>query len=144
MADVKQIAAVVPRNSIRTSVGQTNAIANPFRIELQWKRILRDGSLTKDQLAMLETVNRQIHHRDGMYAGKAEEYFAVGLSAVECVDKVLRHSQTTVVTEVLDLPSGYGRELRFFLQQFECDIYRLRHTTRRSEILREGFWRVAS
>ena len=53
-------------------------IANPVRIELQWKRMLRNGSLTKDQLAMLETVNRQIHHRDGMYAGKAEEYFAVG------------------------------------------------------------------
>ena len=63
-----------------------------------------------------------------MYAGKAEEYFAAGLSAVECVDKVLRHTQTTVVTEVLDLPSGYGRELRFFLRRFPnatftaCDI----------------------
>ena len=103
-------------------------IANPVRIQLQWKRLLRNGSLTKDQLAMLETVNRQIHHRDGMYAGKAEEYFAVGLSAMECVDKVLGLSQTTVVTEVLDLPSGYGRELRFFLQRFPnatftaCDI----------------------
>jgi SAM-dependent methyltransferase len=95
---------------------------------LQWKRLLRDASLTKDQLEMLETVNRQIHHRDGMYAGKAEDYFAVGLSAVECVDEVLRHTPKTTVREVLDLPSGYGRELRFFIQRFPnatftaCDI----------------------
>jgi SAM-dependent methyltransferase len=63
-----------------------------------------------------------------MYAGNAEDYFRAGLSAVECIDQVLSSSQVADVKSVLDMPCGYGRELRFLVQRFPgaqctaCDI----------------------
>ena len=70
----------------------------------------------------------RIHHRDGMYVGNAAQYFTVGLSAVECIDEVLDRVDSPPIENVLDLPSGYGRELRFLVRRFPeaaitaCDI----------------------
>jgi SAM-dependent methyltransferase len=63
-----------------------------------------------------------------MYAGNGADYFRAGLSAVDCIDHVLRAVDMSAVESVLDLPSGYGRELRFLICRFPqatftaCDI----------------------
>jgi SAM-dependent methyltransferase len=63
-----------------------------------------------------------------MYAGDGESYFRAGLSAVDCLDDVLRHASPREIRQFLDLPCGYGRELRFFVLRFPgatftaCDI----------------------
>ena len=86
------------------------------------------GQLSADEIDLLSSVSTNIHHRDGMYAGSAEEYFRAGLSALQCVDVVLASVGDTHVRNVLDLPSGYGRELRFFKLRWPtatftaCDI----------------------
>jgi hypothetical protein len=130
VTDIKQqIRRLVPRRlhpylgSVRRRV-----VTNPIRIESQVKRLLGDRALNDEQKRLLERVNRAIHHRDGMYAGSAEDYFVAGLSALECVDAVLRKTGENEIKDLLDLPSGYGRELRFFKLRFPqatftaCDI----------------------
>lgn len=103
-------------------------VANPLRIQLQLKRLLRDSSLSSEQRELVRQTNTQIHHRDGMYAGNAQDYFKAGLSAIECIDEVLKNFQPPAVNQILDLPSGYGRELRFLVRKFPqatftaCDI----------------------
>jgi SAM-dependent methyltransferase len=125
----QQIKRFVPRK-LQPYLGgvRRRIVANPVRIERQFQRLLKNPKLSSDQLKTLEHVSKQIHHRDGMYAGSAEEYFAAGLSAIECVDAVLENARDTTISDVLDLPSGYGRELRFLKQKFPdakitaCDI----------------------
>lgn len=104
------------------------AVANPARVLLQRRRLMRSGALPADKLELLARVSTRIHHRDGMYAGSGEQYFSAGLSALDCVDEVLGAAGVGEVSDVLDLPSGYGRELRFFRLRFPratftaCDI----------------------
>lgn len=105
-------------------------VANPFRIGWQRARLLRATNLSAEQRARIQAVDIRIHPRDGMYAGNGEDYFRAGLSAVECIDKVLSTGQFAEVGSVLDMPCGYGRELRFLVQRFPhaqftaCDIQR--------------------
>lgn len=105
-----------------------SAVANPARVLLQKRRLMRSGSLSEGQRDLLRRVSPRIHHGDGMYAGSGEQYFRAGLSALDCVDKVLRSAGVERIADVLDLPSGYGRELRFFALRFPgatftaCDI----------------------
>lgn len=129
MSTLKQtVRGLVPRR-LRPHLGDVRrkVIANPGRIRWQVRKLLKDSTLSESQLKLLQTVNTSIHHRDGMYAGSAD-YFLAGLSAVECIGEVLRQTQVGEINEVLDLPSGYGRELRFLTQRFPharltaCDI----------------------
>lgn len=89
---------------------------------------MRDPSLGEAEREMLGMVEARIHHDDGMYSGDGASYFAAGLSAVACVDEALERAGELRVREVLDLPSGYGRELRFLALRFPeakftaCDI----------------------
>jgi SAM-dependent methyltransferase len=63
-----------------------------------------------------------------MYAGHGENYFLAGLSAIACVEAVLSRASPGRIRCLLDLPSGFGRELRFFALRFPeatmtvCDI----------------------
>ncbi|MFN2530014.1 MAG: trans-aconitate 2-methyltransferase [Pyrinomonadaceae bacterium] len=105
-------------------------IANPLRVRLQRDRLLKSSALSATQRALLQQVNINLHYRDGMYAGNGEHYFRVGLSALECIEKVIANVDSIDIENVLDLPCGYGRELRFMVQQFPqtsftaCDIQR--------------------
>lgn len=116
--------------SLRPYLGalRRGVVANPARVLLQRRRLMRSGALSADKLELLGRVSTRIHHRDGMYAGSGEQYFTAGLSALECVDEVLGAAGVEEVSEVLDLPSGHGRELRFFRLRFPratftaCDI----------------------
>ena len=103
-------------------------VAHPLRVRAQRRRLLRDPDLTARQRELLDRVSDRIHHRDGMYAGDGESYFRAGLSAVECLDEVLARRAPPEIRRFLDLPCGYGRELRFFVLRFPgaaftaCDI----------------------
>jgi SAM-dependent methyltransferase len=63
-----------------------------------------------------------------MYVGHGAEYFLAGISTVDCVSRVLGQARPDSIRNILDLPCGYGRELRFLVQSFPratftaCDI----------------------
>ncbi len=77
---------------------------------------------------MVSEVSGRIHHRDGMYAGDGVDYLRAGLSAIACIEDVFGAYAPPEVASVLDMPSGYGRELRFLVRRFPaatftaCDI----------------------
>jgi SAM-dependent methyltransferase len=125
----RQVRKLVPA-SLRPHLGalRRKIIAHPLRIESQWRQLLASPALDARQAELLRAVSKKIHPDDGMFAGDSADYFTVGLSALDCIDDVLRHASQTDVRDVLDLPSGYGRELRFFVRRFPgatftaCDI----------------------
>lgn len=124
-----QVRKMLPER-LRPLVGgvRRRVVANPLRIGWQRGRLVKSGRLKEHQLERVNQVSMRIHHRDGMYSGNASQYFQAGLSAVECIDEVLANVTTAAIKSVLDLPSGYGRELRFLVQRFPdatltaCDI----------------------
>ena len=125
----QQIRRIVPA-SLRPHLGalRRRVVEHPLRVRAQRRRLLADPALTARQRELLSRVSDRIHFRDGMYAGDGESYFRAGLSAVECVDEVLARRAPRELRSVLDLPCGYGRELRFFVLRFPgaaftaCDI----------------------
>lgn len=125
----QQIRKFIPI-SLRPHLGalRRRLVAHPLRVRAQRKRLLKDPSLTARQRELLDRVSDRIHFRDGMYAGDGEGYFRAGLSAVECLDDVLSRHAPQEIRRFLDLPCGYGRELRFFVLRFPgaaftaCDL----------------------
>jgi SAM-dependent methyltransferase len=67
---------------------------------------------------------------DGMFAGNKEHYFHVGESAIECIMSGLSVAGKDVnsIKNILDLPCGYGRVLRYLKATFPeailtaCDL----------------------
>jgi SAM-dependent methyltransferase len=74
-------------------------------------------------------ADARISPRDEMYFG-LRQYYAVGLSALDCVEEAMGAAGLHSVTNVLDLPSGHGRVLRFLVERFPaarftaCDLGR--------------------
>lgn len=103
-------------------------LRNPLRISLQKQKLLKSALLEPNQIELLNKVNNTIHHNDGMYSGNVEHYFLVGLAAIRCIDEVLEQVPSASIRNILDLPSGYGRELRFLICRFPqsaitaCDL----------------------
>jgi SAM-dependent methyltransferase len=62
-----------------------------------------------------------------MFAGDVHAYLWAGLDAIRCIDDVLARTSSTVHS-ILDLPSGWGRVVRFLKVRFPyamvtaCDI----------------------
>lgn len=100
----------------------------PIRVYLQKRSLLESSALDGGQVALLRRASSRIHYQDGMYNGNGKEYFLVGSWAVRCIDEVLSHAKAGPVRDILDLPCGYGRELRFLVLRFPestftaCDI----------------------
>lgn len=130
MSGLKQRVRKIVPERIRPYLGgvRSRVVANPLRIGWQRGRLVKSGTLDEQQLERVSQVSMRIHHRDGMYNGNAAQYFKAGLSAVECIDEVLARVTTPAIKNILDLPSGYGRELRFLVRRFPeatltaCDI----------------------
>lgn len=103
-------------------------VFNPVRVYLQLRKLLTSAGLTASQVELLKRASHKIHYRDSMYSGDGENYFRAGLSAVGCIDEVLHHAGPLHIRDVLDMPCGYGRELRFMVARFPearftaCDI----------------------
>ncbi|MDT7540775.1 MAG: hypothetical protein QOE33_679 [Acidobacteriota bacterium] len=125
----RQLKRIVPA-SLHPRLGalRRRVLAHPLRVESERRRLLEDPALPARHAALLREVSTRIHADDGMYAGDGADYFRVGLSCVDSIDEVLRAAGPTEVGRVLDLPSGYGRELRFLVRRFPaarftaCDI----------------------
>ena len=125
----QRIRRAVPRE-LRPYLGalRRKVVFNPLRVYLQRRKLLKSADLTAGQVELLRRVSPKIHYRDNMYAGNGENYFRTGLSAVGCIDDVLHHAGCLRIRDVLDMPCGYGRELRFMVLRFPeatftaCDI----------------------
>lgn len=102
----------------------------PFRTRKQWEHLLEDPSLEAKDRELLRKVESRISYNDGMYKGNGAHYFKVGLSAIRCIEEALNAAQIAVPRNVLDLPCGHGRVLRFLVRRFPetrftaCDLDR--------------------
>ena len=131
MSTVRQVLRSYVPAQLRPHLGALRRmiVAHPLRVAAQKRRLIRNPTLRPGQSELLHVVNDQIHFRDGMYTGDGANYFLAGLSALDCVEEALRQVGPKSIRRVLDLPSGYGRELRFLAQRFPdaaftaCDIH---------------------
>lgn len=104
--------------------------ALPFKTEGDRQRLLADKTLAAPERDLLRGVESRISPRDGMYTGDGAHYFKVGLSAMRCLDEAVQSAKLSTVEQVLDLPCGHGRVLRFLVNRFPqakftaCDLDR--------------------
>lgn len=125
----QQVRRLVPAG-LRPRLGELRRrfLARPGRVRRAKERLLADAALSGRERDFLRDVDERIHPNDGMYSGDGEGYFRAGLSAVACIDEVLAAAPPPGVSRILDLPCGYGRELRFLRLRFPgagvtaCDI----------------------
>ncbi len=92
--------------------------ARPRRTQRQKEELLAAGALTDSERALLVKVASRISYEDGMYKGDGAHYFKVGLDAIRCIDEALQAAHVHTVRNILDLPCGYGRVLRFLVHRF--------------------------
>ena len=99
-------------------------------IDLHAARIamLRSGALSDDEKYLLRNVSLRVHPNDDMYPrGTGRHYLSIGIASNRAINSALAHAAHQVQT-VLDLPSGYGRALRFLKARFPdaticaCDL----------------------
>ncbi len=115
----RQLKQVLPRG-VRRRLGavQRWARARPNRTRRQKEALLASGALGDAERELLSRVDSRISYEDGMYKGDGAHYFSVGLSAISCIEEALQAAQIATVQNILDLPCGYGRVLRFLVQRF--------------------------
>lgn len=80
------------------------------------RRLARTLRYRRD-LELLAAVDPTIAWADAMFDGDAQAYLWAGLDAIRCIDAVLANTSTTV-ENILDLPSGWGRVVRFLKVRF--------------------------
>ncbi len=90
----------------------------PGRTRRQKEKLLDDPALDVKERELLLRVESRISPGDGMYTGNGAHYFRVGLGAIRCIEEAIDAAQLASVTQVLDLPCGHGRVLRFLVQRF--------------------------
>lgn len=77
---------------------------------------------------LIKNINLKRCYYDEMYDKDGSHYLKVGLSAISCIEEAIRHSQVNKIKEILDLPCGYGRVMRFVKARFPqagltaCDL----------------------
>ena len=114
-----RLKALLPRG-VRRRLGATRRWlrARPLRTRRQKEQLLASGALDAAQRALLAQVESRISYEDGMYKGDGAHYFKVGLDAVRCIEEALAAAHVERVRDILDLPCGYGRVLRFLVRRF--------------------------
>src|SRR5438105_13718201 len=101
----------------------------PSRTRAQKELLLSDPDLENWDRGLLTTASSRIFYNDGMYAGNGAQYFKVGLSAIRCIDAAIHQGCLDRIENILDLPCGGGRVLRFLAVQYAakfwaCDLQR--------------------
>jgi SAM-dependent methyltransferase len=82
------------------------------------------------RLPETQIVNGDISGEDRMFAGSKDHYFAVGESALHCIEASMFAAGIKTFESILDLPCGHGRVLRHLQSAFPraqltaCDIDR--------------------
>lgn len=102
-------------------LGQFSGATQYKRIKLERKRLLLSGDLTEKDKQLLKKISIKIHPEDGMYLPTegAGHYFSVGLSAIRCIDNILKKiGDRKPIASILDFPCGYGRVSRFIKVMF--------------------------
>jgi SAM-dependent methyltransferase len=66
----------------------------------------------------LAQVFTGIDNLDEMYAGNPAHYYAVGLSALDCIERGLARAGRDSVDSILDFPCGHGRVSRVLRARF--------------------------
>ncbi len=92
-------------------------VEGKFRVARE--ALLNSGGLTEHEKKLLRSVSLKVHHADAMYLGKPEHYLSVGLSASRAITEAIkRYNEDFIPQNILDLPCGYGRVLRFLRVMF--------------------------
>jgi SAM-dependent methyltransferase len=84
------------------------------------RKLLASGTLSPEEAALLRAVSLKVHPKDDMYAGgAADAYLYTGISALRCIEAARAQlADPMPVRRVLDLPSGFGRVLRYLRLRF--------------------------
>ena len=102
--------------------------ARPSRTLRQKELILQDATLAPNERDLLILTESRISPDDGMYKGDGNHYFRVGLSAIHCIEAAVTSAGNVHPKQILDLPCGHGRVLRFLVHRFSeaaitaCDL----------------------
>ncbi|RYY71082.1 MAG: class I SAM-dependent methyltransferase [Chitinophagaceae bacterium] len=67
---------------------------------------------------LIQNINLKRCYYDEMYDKDGSHYLKVGLSAIACIEEAMQHAEVNDVKEILDLPCGYGRVMRFLKAYF--------------------------
>jgi SAM-dependent methyltransferase len=103
-------------------------LSQPIVVGLQEWMLRADPDFRRRWGARGRRVSSRISPRDAMYLGELGQYYAVGLSALDCIESAQQAAGTARPRSVLDLPCGHGRVLRFLVERFPearfsaCDL----------------------
>jgi SAM-dependent methyltransferase len=83
-------------------------------------------------LRLFNDIDKTISPNDSMYHGNLDHYFYVGYSGINCINNalIMTGKDPSTIKTILDLPSGYGRVLRWMAAAFpaakitSCDLDR--------------------
>src|SRR5437016_1194151 len=93
------------------------------RTRAQKELLLSDPDLENRGRGLLTAASSRIFYNDGMYTGDGAQYFKVGLSAIRSIDAAIHHGCLDRVDNILDLPCGGGRVLRFLAVHYPARIW---------------------
>jgi SAM-dependent methyltransferase len=80
--------------------------------------LLDSHELSEAEKRVLKITSLSLAPNDTMHVkGESRHYLGVGLSAMRCINRILQHTRTDV-GNILDLPCGHGRVLRFLRSTF--------------------------
>src|SRR5438132_5286540 len=95
----------------------------PSRTRAQKELLLSDPDLENRGRGLLTAASSRIFYNDGMYAGSGAQYYKVGLSAIRCIDAAIHQGCLDRIENILDLPCGGGRVLRFLAVHYAAKIW---------------------
>jgi SAM-dependent methyltransferase len=93
----------------------------PISVKSRTHGIHEMSPLTPGEQELVRSVSLNVYPFDSMYVpGQADHYILVGLSAIRCIEAVLRiaNLSTAGIKSILDFPVGYGRVLRFLKARY--------------------------
>ncbi len=101
---------------------------NRLRTAIVKREFERSEQLTSRERELLRRMDSRVHPYEDMYQGDGRHYFKVAMSTVSCLDRALEAAKVETPSVILDMPCGYGRELRALAARFPqasltaCDI----------------------